>query len=456
MRKPLALVGMALVAVLATSAPAVAKDTTCNGTMTGQTVSGDLVVPTDGACTIQGTTVGGDVEVGRNAFFQSKDNSRIGGDVEASRSLTLFLDDGTTVGDDVEASRTFQVFVFGSTIGGHLHVSKSTETVNICGNEVDGRIQVRDSGRDILVGDPKAVDCAGNTVLNKHRIRVEDNEVDVELVVRGNTVEGGDLEVNDNSGPADKFVEDNKGGDSLECRGNEQPFTASGNTGWNHKEGQCAEQPVQCRGTLTGATVPDDLVVPDDESCTIVGTTVGDDVKVGENAFFQADNSQIGDDVQGKHALTIFINTDTTVGGDIQAKDTTQVFVFNATVGDDVEVSRTTETVQICGNVVNGNVGVKNSGRDILIGDPLTVDCGGNTFNGDEVEVEHNSVDVELVVRGNTFQGGDLEVDDNTGPAAKFVQDNTGGRSLECSGNQQPFTGTPNAFVEEDGQCAEI
>ena len=59
-------------------------------------------------------------------------------------------------------------------------------------------------------------------------------------MVRGNTI-GDDLEVNRNGGPVEKFVEDNTGGEELECFGNEDPFTASGNTGWRVEEGQCAD-----------------------------------------------------------------------------------------------------------------------------------------------------------------------------------------------------------------------
>jgi hypothetical protein len=469
MRKLFFLAGMALMGVLAMSSPAAASSTTCGGTpggetLTGATIPDDLVVPADGSCTIVNSAVGNDVRVGKNAYFEA-DNSQIGDDVTASSSLTLFIHGGTTVGDNVDATNTPKVFVFDSTFGGHVQVSRSEQTVDVCGNTVNGRIQVRNSKGDILVGDPApGVDCAGNTVLDYHRIRVENNSVDVELVVNGNTVEGGDLEVNNNSGPADKSVQGNKGGNALECRGNEKPFTASGNTGWNRKEGQCATQPETCnsKSPVSGATFENDVVVPEDGECTLVRGTIGGDVKVGRNAYFQATDTQIAGDVDGNRSLTIFIDG-TTVGGSVEASGTFQVFVFGATLNDELEVARTTDKVQVCGTTIDGDVGVERSGRDILFGDPTPgADCAGNTVrNGHSAEFAHNSTDRELTIRGNTFEGGDLTVDDNRGTSDKFVQNNTGGDVLECNGNTPsatgtPFTGTPNAFATEQGQCAEI
>jgi hypothetical protein len=450
------LVGVVITALLALASSAAANGTTCNSAspLTGANVSGDLVVPENGECTIINSTVGDDVKVGKNAFFQAT-GSTIADDVEGNRAQTIFIDGSSTVGDDVSASKTAQVFIFDSTINGRIGVTGATDQVNVCGNTVDGRIEVKNSGRDILIGDPLTIGCAGNTVLNKHRIRVEDNFVDVELIVRGNTIEGGDLEVNDNEGPAEKHVEDNKGGHELECRRNESPFFASGNTGWHETEGQCEIPPTECTTEQTGATIEGDLIVPDDAACTITGSTVGGDVKVGRNAFFQATASTIAGDVKGRKSLTIFIDTGTTVGGEVDASSPFQAFVFNATIGDDIDVSGAGDVVNICGNQVQGDVEVSSSSRDILVGDPLTQDCAGNTVGGD-IEVEHNNVDVELVVRGNTV-ADDLEVNNNRGPAEKFVQDNTGGDRLSCHGNESPFTGAPNArFASVSGQCALI
>jgi hypothetical protein len=446
------LAGVALAALLVLASPAAAHGTECNGTLTAASVPGDLVVPDNGSCTIVDSTVGDDVKVGKNAYFQST-HSNIVDDIRAKNSQTVFLESSSTVGDNLTASRTAQIFIFDSTLNGTLEVKGATDKVNICGNTIDGRVSVKDSGRDILVGDPLATGCGGNTILNKHRIRIERNFVDVELVVRGNTVQGGDLEVNRNEGPAAKYVQDNVGGHELECLDNEQPFTASGNTGWRETEGQCAIPPTECTTTRSGATIEGDLVVPDGASCTITGSKVGGNVRVGKDAFFEASSSNIAGDVKGRRSLTIFIDTGTTVGGQVDASGASQVFVFDSTIGDEVDVRGATDKVHICGNQVQRDVEVSSSSRDILVGDPLAVGCAGNTV-GHDIEVDGNSVDVELVVRGNTV-GDDLLVRDNSGTADKFVQNNTGGDRLACWGNDQPFTGTPNAgFASSEGQCA--
>jgi len=261
--------------------------------------------------------------------------------------------------------------------------------------------------------------------------------------------------VNRNKGPAEKHVEDNKGGDELECRGNADPFTASGNTGWNDTEGQCEIPDTICTSDKQATTIPGDLIVPENASCTITDSTVGGNVKVGRNAYFQAIRSTIAGDVKGRRSLTIFVDTGSAVGGEIDASSPFQLFVFNASVGDEVDVSGATSQVNICGNQVQGDVEVSNSARDILVGDPSATDCAGNTVGGD-IEVERNNVDVELVVRGNTV-GDDLLVNNNRGLAEKFVQGNTGGDRLVCHGNEQPFTGAPNAgFASVEGQCALI
>ena len=134
---------MALIAVLAMSSSAAAKSTTCNTTLVGQTINGDLVVPANATCIIDSTTVKGDVKVGRDAYFQATNNSTIGDDVQARSALVVFVDSHTTVGGDVDIKNTPQALRFDSTIGGHIEISRASQQVNVCGNTVDGRIQVR-------------------------------------------------------------------------------------------------------------------------------------------------------------------------------------------------------------------------------------------------------------------------------------------------------------------------
>lgn len=452
MHRQLVVLGVTLLALSAMAAPAAAATTECNSTsdITGATFD-DVVVPRDGRCVLINSTVTGDVRVKRGAYFQAT-NTDIAGKVSADDALTLFIDTDSTVGRSVRADDTAEVFIFNATIGKGIDVDDSTAVVQICGTTVTkGDVEVRDSSFDILIGDPQAEGCAGNTIAGGD-LELRRNIAEVEFVVRGNTI-AGDLEVNHNRGSAAKFVEDNTGGDELECFGNEDPFTASGNTGFNDVKAQCRKVLICANQDVhTGVSV-DEVIVPENVACTLIDSTVSDDVKVGAGAFFQADGTDIGDDVRARDAVTLFLNTGTSVGGDVQTHNTQQVFVFNVTVGDDVEIEKTTEVVNVCGATVGNDLEVKRSSFDLLIGDPQAKDCAGNAV-GDDLEVERNVAEVELIVRGNTV-GDDLEVERNTGSAAKAVESNTGGDELECFDNTDPFTASGNTgFARPQGQCA--
>jgi hypothetical protein len=431
------------------ASPAAASTSECNQTATGASYD-NVVVPRNGSCTLTDSTIAGDVRVKAGAYFQAT-STDIGGKVWADDALTLFIDTGSTVGRDIRADDTAQVFIFNATVGKGIDVDDATEVVQICGTTVTkGDVEVRDSGIDILIGDPKAVDCAGNTV-GKGDLEVRNNRAEVEFVVRGNTIQD-DLEVKHNKGPVEKFVQDNKGGDDLECWRNEEPFTASGNTGWRDIEGQCRNV-LTCEADQTGVTV-DEVIVPEGASCTLTDSTVNGDVSVAKAGFFQATNTDIAGKVTARDAQTLFIDTASTVGESVKSHGTAQVFVFNATVARDLEIERTTEVAQVCGTNVGDDLEVERSGFDILIGDPQAVGCAGNTV-GDDLEAERNTAEVEFVVRGNTV-GDDLEVERNSGSAAKFVQDNTGGDELDCHDNTDPFTASGNTGIAKvQGQSVE-
>jgi cytoskeletal protein CcmA (bactofilin family) len=214
----------------------------------------------------------------------------------------------------------------------------------------------------------------------------------------------------------------------------------------------------KCDGTFTGITVRRVTVKPND-SCTLNRSTVTGDVKVRTNAYFEANDTSIGGDVEGKSALTIFIRDGSSVGGDVEAKRTPQLFLFTSTVTGDIEAKNAISEsghVQICGvHILEGDILVKGVGGDVLVGDPLTEGCPGNTVDHGSVWIERNVTDIELVVRGNTILEGSLDVSDNTGPSDKFVQTNTGGKRLTCNDNGSPFVGSPNtgwAFTQ--GQCS--
>jgi hypothetical protein len=237
MRKLLVLAS-ALCALLVVASPAAAakSNVTCTGVMTSANVR-SVNVPTGASCTLVNSTVRDDVTVGTDAFLQAT-NTDVGGDVRGRNAQTVFVDTGSSVGDDVSTRGTAEVFVFGSVVSGEVRIYGATQRVNVCGNTVRRDLSVTRSARDILVGDPQAQDCAGNRVQHGD-LEVSNNDTDVELVVAGNKVIRGDLEVNRNDGTSDKSVRDNIGGDTIACFGNDNPFVASGNTGFDRSRGQC-------------------------------------------------------------------------------------------------------------------------------------------------------------------------------------------------------------------------
>jgi hypothetical protein len=242
--KKLLVLGSVLCGVLVMASPAAAHNwgsskpsLTCTSIVTNVSVR-SVNVPAGASCTLVDSIVRDDVRVREGSYFQAT-NTDIGGSVRSRDSQTVFVEAGSGVGDSIVTQNTAQVFVFGSFIGDEIDVYGASDITNICGNRVRWDIEVTASQQDILVGDPLAVDCAGNRVL-KGDIEVERNNTDVELVVAGNRIVQGDLEVLRNRGTSDKRVSDNRGGDEIECHQNDAPFVALNNTDFNDADGQCA------------------------------------------------------------------------------------------------------------------------------------------------------------------------------------------------------------------------
>ncbi len=171
------------------------------------------------------------------SYFQATDTD-IGGSIWSRDSQTVFVEAGSGVGGTIQTRNTAQVYVFGSFIGDEIDVSGASDETQICGNRVRWDIEVTASQQNILVGDPDAVDCAGNRVL-KGDIEIERNNTDGYLIVKGNRIAQGDLEVIKNKGTSEKTVSGNRGGDSIVCRNNEAPFVATNNVTFDHSSGQC-------------------------------------------------------------------------------------------------------------------------------------------------------------------------------------------------------------------------
>ena len=211
---------------------------------------------------------------------------------------------------------------------------------------------------------------------------------------------------------------------------------------------------LRCNGVYKGKTF-DDVTVARGAACTLIGSTVRGNVVVLRNAYLQTTGTVVRGDVEGKRAQTVFIDTGSKIGGSVEALKTIQFYVYNSAVGEDIEPERTVEAVQICGNTVRkGNIEVRRSGTDVLIGDPLAVGCRGNVVRRGDIIVTRNFSLVEFVLRGNSIMRGDLEVTNNTGPTPKLVQDNLGIGRMVCRGNSLLTASNNRGWAQKLGQCA--
>ncbi|MBV8096870.1 MAG: hypothetical protein JO110_27215, partial [Acetobacteraceae bacterium] len=70
--------------LLAAGPGAYAQNKSCSTTMSGNVIHGNLVVPPDATCTLNGVTVDGNISVGTGATLNVSSGSRIGGNIQAS------------------------------------------------------------------------------------------------------------------------------------------------------------------------------------------------------------------------------------------------------------------------------------------------------------------------------------------------------------------------------------
>lgn len=467
MRKLLGLVNVAIAALALTASSAGAHQDSrfvCNqeAAFTGLNV-GDVVVPDGGTCTLEDSVVRGNVSVGEHAWFAAS-GTAIGGRVRARDAVGVFFDLDSLIASGIDARETSQVFVYDSTVGGDVDVTGSSDVVQICGSTIDWDVEVTRSTGGILIGGADA-SCARNTIGDD--VEVTRNNVANYLYVRSNTIVG-DLEVIKNTSLpgslAPKEVIGNVGGDELECSRNGDPFTASGNTGWDDQDGQC-EAPgttvttLECNSaTPTAGVNARRVIVPANGTCALNESVVQGDVYVGEDAYFEANGTAIGGDVRARGAFGVFINANSLVRGEVNARDTADVLAFNSTVGDDIDATGSAR-VQACGSVVADDILVSRGSGAILIGDDTQASsCSGNIV-GDDVDVVKNEITDYLIVSGNTIVG-DLEVNKNTNLAGfelpKEVNSNVGGDEIECFRNDEPFEAIGNTgWLDREGQCAE-
>jgi hypothetical protein len=206
---------------------------TCDGSYTGVTLK-DVVVPKGGYCTLTNSTVTGNVKAAEGATFIAHGTS-MRQNVQADRAARIAID-GSTVGGAVTTAKAVAVDVSSTTVKADFKVTEGA-TAAVCSTTItEGTLQIEKVKGSVRIGDPAG--CGGNLVQAKNLI-VRDNVISGQLLIRANTVSRGNLEVTNNTGTGDKTVEGNTGIKTLKCNGNAPPFSASGNTGWTQRAGQC-------------------------------------------------------------------------------------------------------------------------------------------------------------------------------------------------------------------------
>jgi hypothetical protein len=158
---------VALLTLLASTAPlapqALADATRCRGALAAVTV-GDLVVPAGATCTLDGTTVRGNIDVRSGATLdatavsvrgniQSDDHaavgvdgaSKVGGSIQLRRGGAFNILD-TAVGGDIQVDENRGASSLdANTVGDDVHVIRHRDGVSITDNQIDGNLQCRDN-----------------------------------------------------------------------------------------------------------------------------------------------------------------------------------------------------------------------------------------------------------------------------------------------------------------------
>lgn len=147
---------------VASPAPEVDSNTSpghCDGTIAAVAVD-DVDVPSGATCTLDGTTVNGNVSIGPDGTLVAR-GVAVDGDVEAERARAVEITSGSSIGGNVQlqegGSATLSgtdvdgdvewegqrgdLTAEGNTIGGDVQADSNTGTLTVSGNQIDGDLQ---------------------------------------------------------------------------------------------------------------------------------------------------------------------------------------------------------------------------------------------------------------------------------------------------------------------------
>jgi hypothetical protein len=236
---------LTLLITLASSASAPAADTLCTGSL-GAVQVDNLVVPEDASCTLNGTIVGGNLTVRKNATLIAY-AVQVSNDVQADNATTVNIYPGSSVGHNLKIVR-----------------SGAAEIQSV---EIDNDLQVNENDQ--------AVNVADSTI--GHNLKADKNT--------------GGVSINSN------YI-----GANLQCKDNDPPPTGSGNIVIGNMENQCANFGAVPTPTPTNTPpAPTSTPVSDQEAPSvqwIAPVIAGEqyDIREGEQVILEAeawDNDRI-------------------------------------------------------------------------------------------------------------------------------------------------------------------
>ena len=179
----------------------------------GETVEGDLRVPSGTVCQLLDTIVEGDLQLAPSSDAGIEGGSTVTGDVSAPDDAGLLVED-SSVGGDIECESCLFADVVFSEVGGDVSLEGAFDGTVMFASSFGGDISIEDSSSQ-----PGSVP----------------------ILVSANTIDG-DVELEDNTGADDGsiVVADNTIDGELECEGN-SPAPVGGNNDADEKDGQCAD-----------------------------------------------------------------------------------------------------------------------------------------------------------------------------------------------------------------------
>ncbi len=176
---------IALAATVGVATPALAEDYECRGTVDAVSLVGNVIVPDDAVCTLNGTYVQGSIVV---------------------KSRSALNATGVTVTGGLQGESPSTVIIRGSEFGNGISIRKAelgNGQIEISGTTVTGDVQFEE---------------------NRNPVRLENNDI------------VGSVQANKNTGGLE--ITGNRIGNGLQCQDNDPPPVGGGNLA-KQKQGQC-------------------------------------------------------------------------------------------------------------------------------------------------------------------------------------------------------------------------